>query len=82
MRTWSKQRRDRLGLTWRQAGSPLDDMIDVKLRERFAYLAATIWAIKKSETTTHEKSAHSILKFFDLAGVEKFKRRWARGERL
>jgi hypothetical protein len=26
--------------------------------------------------------AHSILKFFDLAGVEKFKRRWARGERL
>ena len=26
--------------------------------------------------------AHSILEFFDLAGVEKFKRRWARGERL
>jgi hypothetical protein len=26
--------------------------------------------------------AHSMLKFFDLAGVEKFKRRWARGERL
>ena len=26
--------------------------------------------------------AHSILKFFDLADVEKFKRRWARGERL
>jgi hypothetical protein len=25
---------------------------------------------------------NSILKFFDLAGVEKFKRRWARGERL
>ena len=37
---------------------------------------------RKSETTTHEKSAHNILKFFDLAGVEKFKRRWARGERL